>query len=66
MTYDSDNEEDNEQLQCVQYIQQQQKVLTGGKTSATVNSNSSSRPSIEYGEDTKKKKLGEVFWIKYW
>merc|ERR1712242_82706 len=57
--YDSDNEEDNEQLQCVQYIQQQQKVLTGGKTSVTVNSNSGSRPTISYGEDPKKKKLDD-------
>merc|ERR1712073_173459 len=54
VTYDSDNEEDNEQLQCVQYIQQQQKVLTGGKTSVSVNSNSGSRPTISYGEDRKK------------
>merc|ERR1712203_1336375 len=59
VTYDSDNEEDNEQLQCVQYIQQQQKVLTGGKTSVTVNSSSGSRPTISYGEDPKKKKLDD-------
>merc|ERR1712037_262421 len=55
VTYDSDNEEDNEQLQCVEYIQHQQKVLTGA--TATVTSNQSPRSAKE--EDVKKQKLDD-------
>merc|ERR1712029_1062324 len=55
VTYYSDNEEDNEQLQCVEYIQHQQKVLTGA--TATVTSTQSPRSAKE--EDVKKQKLDD-------
>jgi len=53
VSYDSDNEEDNEQLQCVEYIQHQQKVLTGADTAILAQTSISGVRSIKE-EDAKK------------